>query len=357
MRKIILLGFHLFIAAGVFAQDLDRLRDRAQNFLALRKTGDKARAVQYIESGNRQEFLESRPYPLLQAKMLGLEFSADSKAVVVVFQATMMVPEVGMVNRTGRETWIWDGKDWFLRVEDSGNPFTAWKHQKAAVPAKPVPFELSSQTVDFGTHVQGEVAKATIDFKASRGTILAIRVTDLTGMTMVPSWTSDEGGKIEVLLDTCLHSKSIDHQAELHVVDLAQSITHIPITLKAAIEPRLRFEQSPPLLNPAQAGVAELRIENLSDTPFELVSASPTNERYRVVEYTPGKIVPGQFLKIVLAYESQVGPEGTGLNLKLSEPLLTRTAFTVPLNIKPAPVPASSYTKEQLDDLARKARR
>jgi hypothetical protein len=293
---------------------------------------------------------------LLEARMLGLEFSADSKTVLVVFQATMMVPEVGVVTRTGREPWVWDGKDWFLRLEDQENPFIASRNHAAAAALKPVRFELSSQTLDLGSHVQGEIVRTTIDFKATQEAILGIRVTELPGLTIVPDWTSSEGGRIELALDTSLHPESINQRAELHIVDLAQLVTRIPITITAAIEPRLRFAQSPQILNPTQAGMAEIRIENLSDTPFELTSASPTNERYHITNYTSGKIAPGQSLIITLAYDAQRQPIGTELNIKLSEPLLTKPDFNLPLNIRLAPVSAPGYTKDQLDDLVRKAK-
>src|SRR4029453_3163279 len=137
--KSTILSFFLvsMIVATAVGQDLNRLQSRAEKLLTL-KSGlkiDKAQAVQYLESKSRQEFLESNPFPMSDAQVTGIEFTSDPKSVYVIFKAKVFLPEIGWVPRTGREPWLWENKNWFLRLEDLGNPFAASNHGEA-VPAK-----------------------------------------------------------------------------------------------------------------------------------------------------------------------------------------------------------------------------
>src|SRR2546428_4077762 len=110
--------FYLMAAAPALAQNLDRLHERAQKLLLLRTAGDKGQAVQYIETPSREEFLQSKPFPMLEPQLTGFEFTNDPKAVYVLFKAKVLLPDIGAVPRTGRELWVWDKKDWFLHIEN-----------------------------------------------------------------------------------------------------------------------------------------------------------------------------------------------------------------------------------------------
>jgi hypothetical protein len=153
-----------------------------------------------------------------------------------------------------------------------------------------------------------------------------------------------------------LLSESVNYNTELHIVDLAQQVTRIPLTVKAEIEPRLKFSQAPEILDPKQSGSTEVRIENVSQLAFELASAVPTNGSFRIKDYTHGTIASGQTLKIILDYDAQRQPIGAALNLELSTPVVVRTEFTFPLNIKLESSVVPAYSKEQLDELIRKSK-
>src|SRR5262245_5319596 len=150
-RAVLLISLTLTISASALGQDLNRLQSRAQKALSLRSSlnVDKSQVTPYIESKSRQQFLEGRPFPISDAHMTGLEFTDDPKLVYVIFRAKVLLPEIGSVPRTGREAWVWDNKDWFLRLEDAGNPFAVFAQNKApeSRSAKPVPFELSTDRI------------------------------------------------------------------------------------------------------------------------------------------------------------------------------------------------------------------
>src|SRR5206468_947841 len=94
-KKVLTTAVFVILAANVsFAQDLNRLQSRAQKFLSLRSSVnmDKRAAGQYVEDAKRQEFEESKPFPMQDVQIIGLEFTNDPKLVYVVFKAKVMLP-------------------------------------------------------------------------------------------------------------------------------------------------------------------------------------------------------------------------------------------------------------------------
>jgi hypothetical protein len=362
MRRISLIAALLTLTATTLSgQDLNRLRNRAQELLVLRSTVDikKVQAVQYIQTENRQEFLESRPLPMRDAHVTGYEFTDDPKVVYVIFKALVIIPEMGPVPRTGREPWVWDKKDWFLRLEDLGNPFLASKNGPPLPPAKPLPLDLSTTQLDFGKHVQGETINGTIEFKSDKNEFKVFRSSTFPGLYIGgPIWTSDEAGKFEITLDTTLLSEDVHYSVELEFDGYSMQETRKSFELVAQIEPRLRLTQNPPILDPTHAGTTEITIENLSKTPFRLTLIHPVNDLYKFTADVPmtKDIGPGEMLKVGFAYPAQPEPVGAQLIIGLSEPILGKRSFTLPLNVKlPAPE-AVEYTREQLDEINRKQR-
>jgi hypothetical protein len=359
-RIVVAVVVVLFAAvAQAFSQDLNRLQARAQKLLDLRSTVviNKTQAAPYIEAAKRLEFLESKPLPMQDAKVVGFEFTDDPRLVYVVFKAKVVLPDIGAVPRTGREPWVWDKKDWFLRLEDLGTPFVDLNRTPAAPPARAIPFELSPKRIEFGKHTQGEVLKGVINFKSDKDEILVFRPANLPGLSFnAPVWKSKQEGEIEFELDTSLISEDVHYKPEMEVVGFEEQRTRAAFEITAQIEPRLRFVQQPSIIDPFKPVTLEIRVDNLSSTAFSFERIFMTNEAFRLVKEPPEKINPGETATIAFEYvPKEIG--ASQLHLELSEPVVGKHKLALPINIKLPEAVVTGYTREQLEEIIRKTRR
>jgi hypothetical protein len=360
MRKtIIFLFVFSAFSATVFAQSLDKLTDRARHVLALRVNGNKSEAVRYFEPASRNDFLDRKPFPMSNVQVTGLELTDDAKMVYVVFKATFTAPDFGPFQATVREPWIWDGKDWFLRLPAVGNPFDAFKTPAAApLPAEPAPFELQVRDFAFGKHVQGEVIKRTVEFKSDLGRVYSIRAPELPGLFVSsPVWTSKEGGALQLALDTTLLSQNVDYTVNLEISDSQERKTNASLHISAEIEPRLRFSQTPDPVEPLKAGVTTVRIENVSGTAFKPLNIISTNPAYKLGDDVPKVVEPGQSMNLTITNDPQPEPTGETLNITISDGILAGSStFVLPLHVNLPVSRGAGYSKEELEQILRMAK-
>jgi hypothetical protein len=330
-----------FLAAltkPALAQNLDRLPDRAQQLLTLRSTLkiDKQKAVQFLVRENRQEFLESNPLPMSDAKVTGLEFTNDKKLVYVIFTAKVFLPEIGPVPRTGKESWVWDKSNWFLRLDEGGDFTTLAQGQNTKIDATPLPLTLSPSHIDLGKLVQGQIVKGSLEITSNRDEIRVFRPADLPGLTMSnPVWESKEKGRVDFVFDTALMFEDVHFKSEVAADGYEAQHVSAVFELSAQIEPRLKITQTPPLLDPFREGSVEISIQNASKTPFRFIEETVTNPEYHLSGNLPPVIAPGDTVKLTLSYGAQGEPTGAQLNLRFSEEVLAGGRnMTFPLQIK-----------------------
>jgi hypothetical protein len=351
----------LMVTAAGYSQDLNRLQARAQKLLDLRSSlkSNKSAAAQYINMPDRPEFLETNPLPMQDAKVVGLEFTDDPKLVYVVFKAKVVLPDIGAVPRTGREPWVWDKKDWFLHIEEAGDPFAALRNTTApsAPPVKPLPFEFVTTHVDLGKHVQGEILKGVVEFKSNHQDVFLFRPAELPGLSFgAPVWKSNEEGQIEFQLDTTIISEDVKYEPEIEVDGYEHQRTRRAFELVAQIEPRLRFTQVPPLVEPTKAGQVEIRMENLSNIPFSFKTVFMTNDSYHLVKDPPDMVRPGETTTFTFTYDGKAEPQNAQLQIELKDSIVGKRGMIFPLRINlPAPV-VPGYTREQLEEFIRKSK-
>jgi len=285
-----------------------------------------------------------------------LELTNDPKTVYVLYSATYTIQEVGPFTARVKAAWNWDGKDWFLEVKPGGNPFEIATNASSVPAGKPLPFELSVTKVDLGKHVQGEVVRQTIDFKANKDSMGAFRHNALKGLQVTgPTWTSKETGQLEIALDTSLIDTDVKYPVELEISGQGYEKTKAKFEVTAEIEPRLRFSQTPAIIDPTVGGTVEIQVQNLSNVSFKLRSLIPSNTAYQISDYTPPVVDPGKTLKISIKYNPQPDPSGIALNVETSPAVLAQAGFNFPLNVKLPTAEEPTYSKQQLDDIIRKA--
>jgi hypothetical protein len=97
-------------------------------------------------------------------------------------------------------------------------------------------------------------------------------------------------------------------------------------------------------------------MENLSAVPYDFLSLSSLNPAYEIKGEIPENIKPGQTVKLTLSYPAQSEPLGAQVNVRISKPIGGRQNLTFPLQIK-LPTPSGpGFTKEQFDEILRKAK-
>lgn len=364
-KFIFITVFCLASSITASAQNLDKLMTTAQRYLQARGSGSKRQISQFAVPEQRDEFLERNPPLITKAHIDKLEFTNDPKSVYVVYTGTFAIQDAGgFVTIQNKEQFVWNGKDWFLKLPDISNSVLSglFGPRKDAPPSPPsttneLPFELTVNKIDLGKHPQGEIVKGTIAFKSDKERFSSFRNNEFKGLSVTgPKWTSDDMGQFEVVLDTTLLTEDVRYPVELEISGWQSQRLKASFELTAQIEPRLRFSQTPEIIDPATAGTAEIQIENISSTSFKPTSLVPTNTAYQISEYTRGSIEPGKTLKIVLSYQPQANPTGAALNIQTSDTVLAEPNFVLPLNVKLPFSTGAGYTREELEEILRRSK-
>jgi hypothetical protein len=364
MRKFIFITvFCLSSSLTASAQNLDKLMTTAQRYLQARGSGSKRQISEFAVPEQRNEFLERNPPLITKAHIDKLEFTNDPKVVYVVYTGTFAIQEAGgLVSIQNKEQFVWKGNDWFLKLPKIPDSVAEglFRINKDAPPSpdsatNQLPFELSVNKIDLGKHPQGEVVRRTISFKSDKDRFAGFRNNEFKGLFISgPTWTSDGTGQFEIALDTTLLTEDVRSPLELEIAGWQGQRVKASFEVTAQIEPRLRFSQTPQIIDPATAGTAEIQIENVSNTSFKPTSLQITNPAYEISDYTRGMIDPGKTLKIVVRYQPQPTPSGAVLNVQTSPSALADPNFVLPLNVKLPVSRGAGYTKEELEEILRR---
>lgn len=333
---------------SAFGQDLNRLPARARALLTASVAGHKVEAAAFVEPAKREQYLSTNAIQVAEGRFISLEFTDDPKLVYAVYDVSLILPEVGKIKATPHVPWIWTGKDWFVRIDDAQPLFR--QNPKPAAPIENLPFEFTSKEIDLGKKIQGEILKQTLDFRSDKRRVaLVLPKTDIAGLFIgTPVWTSNESGHLDLTLDTTLLNKDLNFTLEVEAAGFEQEKTRAKVDLKAQIEPRLLFSQTPQVVDITKRGSVDIAIQNVSQIPLTPLSIQTSHPSFRIVSDVPKSIAPGETLKMHIVYEAQPEPLGVSIYFRTAEPVLARTSFSVPLNIQlPAPAPQNIITLPQ----------
>lgn len=352
MRKIVLFVCCLILASPAFSQDLNRLLPRARRFFELSVAGNKIEAVKFVEKARQNEYLSADSLPMTNVRFVGLEFGEDPNVVYATFAATLFLPEVGRIATTPRVTWAWNGKDWFVRLQPGGNPFNLPRPSATPAKAEPLPFVLSGNKLDLGSHVQGEVLKATVSFTSTKKRVHGIYVkNEFPGLSISdPVWKSNEAGELQITLDTTQLGGRVKYSFELQALGTLKETAAQSFEINATVEERLHFSQTPAIIDPLKGGTVELDVENVSKTPLKPVYISSTNAAFKLPAVVPSVVPPGDTMKLLIDYEAQAEPDGASIAFQTAEPVLATSRFYISLNVK-LPAPDTSEPDLQLPTL------
>src|SRR5213595_886259 len=124
LKLYIPIAFILLTASAALAQDFSLLQDRATKLWELRKQGNKLDALQLIDPQSRQTYLQGNEPPIINFKVTGLEFTDDRNRIVVVSKVREVLPQIGEIDASIREPWIWKDKKWSMQALPPSTPFS-----------------------------------------------------------------------------------------------------------------------------------------------------------------------------------------------------------------------------------------
>lgn len=110
--------FFLLMAPTV-PQRADLEKSVTRYWDALQK-GDKASALELVVSESRNDFIRRQDPPIRSWRLLSVEAEGPDQALVSVRVSRMIRGMTGFFDQTVAETWVFDGKDWKVRLAHLG---------------------------------------------------------------------------------------------------------------------------------------------------------------------------------------------------------------------------------------------
>jgi hypothetical protein len=356
MRQRIL-GLILFGLLGstslCFAQDLNKLPDRATQLWELRKQRNTLGALPLIEPQRRQTYLDGGESPFISFRISGIEFTDnDPSRVTVVTTVHFTLPRVGDMDRTVREPWVWKDGEWFMSALAPMNLFAP--EAKPAEPEHiPPEFSVTNSTIDVGRHSQGDTVEGKIPFHAVRGEIKLIHpLQTLTGLIIETAvWSSPTEGYLPYSWDMTLVSKDINDVVTLEAKATSDEKATLQVRFLAKVDGKVAFHQDPEVVDTQQAGKLEIRIQNLSTKPLKVLTATSYNQAFVIDDVTEA-IDPGATGRMVIHYPAQSQAAKAAIGVVLSEKLGRTPVTMVPLKTKlPEPPDSPVIPKQEIERL------
>ena len=350
---ILLMAFPFVLLHG---QDLDDLQDRVVDFWAQWAAGNRQDAALYIEPEGRERFLSGRGYRVVEASPRSFDFTDQRDAVEVRMWASLVLPQVGPVEGTVADRWVWMEGEWYMRMSDTEavNPFQEIRNPPVE---RPLPrFEFIAGQIDVERLVQGTRVEGFVDFRGDRAAIRSVLERRSINRMVPgirfdrPEWIDDESGRMRYIWDTTRVFSDVDAILEFGVqaINGTRSIVSLPLT--ADIEGRIRIEQVPEAVELNVAGEVAFEIENLSAIPVSMGEVDAANEDYEVVGQLPAELAPGETARIVVTYPAQTRAYRASVAFELDEAFLGTKQIRVPVRFAeedaadedPSPIPGMS---------------
>lgn len=338
-RTILLL---FLVAVPSIAQDLNRLRERADEFWQLRVAGNRLQAAAFVESTGREAFMAQSPPRILDARIAEIEFIEGSDDVVVHVEAHVsFTPEIAAMAWPLSETWLWDGEDWFVRVAvATANPFESPARTSAASDSEPaaaptVEFRFVDPTVDLGRHTQGEVVQGSLEFSAAEGDVREISTSSVRRLSFEdPRWDASGAGFLDFSWDTSLLWEDTSEQIEVSVHGPDGARMDTTIDLRLAIDGRIRIAQIPDSFDTNDApGRVELELTNLTGERIRIDTAQVSNRSFTLDPDLDQNLEPGKPVPIGIEYSEAV-TGGASVRFQLAPPLPGQAVLVIPLEFE-----------------------
>ena len=255
-------------------------------------------------------------------------------------RASLVLPQVGPVEGTVADRWVWMAGEWFMRMPDTQavNPFQEIRNPPVE---RPLPrFEFTPGQIDAERVVQGTRVEGFIEFRGDRAairTVLERRSVNrrVPGISFDrPEWIDDESGRMHFDWDTTRVYSDVDAILEFGVQAINGTRLTVSLPLTANIEGRIRIEQIPEVVESNAAGEVAFEIENLSAIPVSIGEVEAANEDYEVVGELPAELAPGATGRIVVTCPAQTRAYRASVSFELDEAFLGSNQIRVPVRFE-----------------------
>jgi hypothetical protein len=335
-----------------WAQDVTRLRERCSALWVERIAGDRVKASAFVEEKSRKDFISSYEPTVRKFTIVGIEFPNKPNTLLVTVKAQLSLPVIGEVERTVVEPWVWTDRNWYLQVLPTANPFSSTSNT-APVDEDPLGFELLDSRIDLGTHTQGQLIKGSVRFKANRVNVAGMREHRIDGLKITKvNWQDANGGTIDFTIDTTLISESIDTDAEFEAFGSLTVKKKATVPLTAKIDGRVRFSQTPELVNSTIDGTMEVAIENISNMPITISRVKTLHSSFDVPFEQPVTLKPGESTKVPISYKAQKLPKAATLHIFFADNLFPKYV-SLPLKTWVARAVQESMTPQRMQEIYR----
>jgi hypothetical protein len=350
------------LATGVFllaAQDsavrkpsLDALVTRAGAYWGLLAKGEKSRALEYVRSQSRDNYLNRQNPAFSEPRVTDLELSQNPVEVWVTVKVKRVLPLIPTpVDWPVKEKWVFEGGKWLVVITISPDKFARVTGTEPKVPAtsseedakklqairEALHFENSK--VDLGTVRQGERVPIELKYRLTGSEAMIWKLTGAPrGLTRTDSSGRDlkpgEGQKIELILQTQELDGKISGTFTILAVSAGQEVPyefsiHGYVYAPVSTSPRpVRFLKG--------ESAKEVVVRNNSKSAIQVVSAKAVGFD---VEGLPQTIAPGAECRLAVkpTFRSYGTNHGAEITLRFAEPAdgVQSVAFPVIANFEP----------------------
>ena len=340
----LLLAFTLFAASLVDAQELrlprnpDRLVERAQKFWNAVASGQRLDALQFVLPERKNLFLSSNPLPVLKAKVLGVDLTADPAQAAVRIALDILSVEVqaGQLNVMITDPWIWQGGNWYVNLRGAADIIPK--------PLRPVDpkefqtqidrdFEILQNPVDLGKLTAGEHLRVEVPIKYTGDLPISIEIglpNPLISMGVANAITSNSKSLV-LLVGTDDWDGPFDLPLPLKISQGSASAART-LVVKGEVFVPLAFRQDPPKGPIEEGREFSVFIRNNTDQPAGVLFFS-TDAKLDVVKQP--KVLPAkQEAELVLKLRPGQSPDV--LYVYLDSPISGRDTYTYQFrNVRP----------------------
>ncbi len=179
MKRGFCLIVALFFAPAIISsqelrlpRDPEKLIERVQRFWGRVTAGQRFQALEFVLPEKKDLFLSGNPTPILNAKLVGVDLTANPDHAAVRISLDVLSKEAasGRLNWTITDSWVWRGNNWYLNLEDPPDLFPK-SGSTDAVDIKEVRrqidknFEILQNSVDLGTLVEGRHSRVEVPIR------------------------------------------------------------------------------------------------------------------------------------------------------------------------------------------------
>ena len=350
------------LAATVFllaAQDsaarkpsLDALMTRAGSYWGLLAKGEKSKALAYVRSQSRDDYLNRQTPAFSEPRVTDLELSQNPAEVWVTVKVKRILPLIPTpVDWPVKEKWVFEGGKWLVVIAQSNEKFarvtdpqrrasaTSSEGEEKKLVSIRERLHFENSKVDFGTVRKGLQIPVELKYRLTGSEPMTWKLNGaprgLTSGISTQELTPGEGRKIELSLAT----EELDGEISGTFTVLADNAAGLEVPYEFSIQ---GYVYTPVSISPSALrflrgeSVKEIALRNNSKSTVQIIPATVAGFE---VQPLPQTIAPGAEcrLAVKLTIKSYDTNHDAMITLRFAEPVddVDSIALPVIVNFEP----------------------